>query len=89
MLIQHSRRDARVRNGCLVLLDDQDRCLWDAAMLEEGRSFLATAISLQGDGPYLIQSAIADLHLQTTATGNRSHSSTPPLSAQPGRRSSP
>ena len=64
MLINHARSRARVRDGELVLLDDQDRSLWDQSQIDEGRLLLERAIALRGDGPYLIQAAIADLHLE-------------------------
>jgi RNA polymerase sigma-70 factor, ECF subfamily len=63
MLLNDSRRAARFRDGELVLLDDQDRSLWNEAQIEEGRALLARAVAMQGKGPYLIQAAIADLHL--------------------------
>jgi RNA polymerase sigma-70 factor (ECF subfamily) len=64
MLINHARHAARFRNGELVLLDDQDRALWDQNQIDEGRQQLERALTLHGSGPYLIQAAIADLHLQ-------------------------
>jgi RNA polymerase sigma-70 factor, ECF subfamily len=64
MMLNNARRDARVRDGDLVLLDDQDRSLWDAAQIAEGRELLQRAIALRGDGAYAVQAAIADLHLQ-------------------------
>ena len=63
MLINHARSAARFRNGELVLLDDQDRSLWDARQIDEGRASLERALALRGSGPYVIQAAIADLHL--------------------------
>jgi RNA polymerase sigma-70 factor (ECF subfamily) len=63
MLLNDSRRAARFRNGELVLLDDQDRSLWDERQIEDGRVLLQRALALQGDGPYVLQAAIADLHL--------------------------
>jgi len=63
MLINHARTAARFRGGELVLLDDQDRSLWDVHQIEEGRELLKRALTLRGSGPYLIQAAIADLHL--------------------------
>jgi RNA polymerase sigma-70 factor, ECF subfamily len=57
-----SRRAARVRDGDLVLLADQDRSLWDAGQLALGRTALARARGLGGRGPYVLQAAIADLH---------------------------
>ena len=62
MLLHDARRDARVRNGELVLLDDQDRAFWDAVEIEQGRASLARALALQGRGPYVVQAAIASLH---------------------------
>jgi RNA polymerase sigma-70 factor, ECF subfamily len=62
MLLHDSRRAARHRDGELVLLDDQDRALWDAAMIAEGRVLLDRALALRGRGPYVIQAAIASLH---------------------------
>jgi RNA polymerase sigma-70 factor, ECF subfamily len=62
MLLHDARRDARLRDGELVLLDDQDRGLWNIAQIEEGRRVLDRAIALRGRGPYLVQAAIASLH---------------------------
>jgi RNA polymerase sigma-70 factor (ECF subfamily) len=62
MLLHDARRDARLRDGELVLLDDQDRGAWDAAHIEEGRAILERALALQGRGPYVVQAAIAVLH---------------------------
>ncbi len=64
MLLNDSRRDARMRDGQLVLLDDQDRSLWDWQQIAEGRQLLQRAIALRSTGPYAVQAAIADLHLQ-------------------------
>jgi RNA polymerase sigma-70 factor, ECF subfamily len=64
MLINHARTAARFRGGELVLLDDQDRSLWDEHRIEEGRQLLDRALTLHGGGPYVIQAAIADLHLR-------------------------
>ncbi len=64
MLINHARTAARFQGGELVLLDDQDRSLWDQHQIEEGRELLERALTLHGSGPYIIQAAIADLHLQ-------------------------
>jgi RNA polymerase sigma-70 factor (ECF subfamily) len=62
MLLHDARRDARLRDGELILLDDQDRELWNAEQIEEGRRVLDRALALRGRGPYLIQAAIASLH---------------------------
>jgi RNA polymerase sigma-70 factor (ECF subfamily) len=62
MLLHDSRRAARVRDGDLVLLADQDRSLWDTAQIADGRAALDRAFALGGRGPYVIQAAIASLH---------------------------
>ncbi len=62
MLLHDARRAARLRDGELVLLADQDRSLWDAAAIDEGRRRLDRAIALGGRGPYALQAAIAALH---------------------------
>jgi len=64
MLINHARSAARFRDGELVLLDDQDRSLWNDHKIREGRELLERALTLRGRGPYVIQAAIADLHLR-------------------------
>jgi RNA polymerase sigma-70 factor (ECF subfamily) len=62
MLLHEARRDARFRDGDLVLLADQDRGLWDQAELDAGRTTLDRALALRGRGPYVLQAAIASLH---------------------------
>ena len=64
MLLNDARRDARVRDGVLVPLDEQDRSLWHEQQILEGRELLRRAVARQGAGTYVIQAAIADLHLQ-------------------------
>jgi RNA polymerase sigma-70 factor, ECF subfamily len=62
MLLLDARRDARVRNDEIVLLADQDRSLWDASQIADGRTVLDRALALRGRGPYVVQAAIASLH---------------------------
>ncbi|HSJ73095.1 MAG TPA: sigma-70 family RNA polymerase sigma factor, partial [Miltoncostaeaceae bacterium] len=62
MLLHDARRAARFRGGDLVLLADQDRSLWDAAQIAEGRASLERALAQRGRGPYVVQAAIASLH---------------------------
>ena len=62
MLLNDSRRAARLRNGELVLLADQDRTLWDRGQIRAGRASLDRALALHGGGPYVLQAAIASLH---------------------------
>jgi RNA polymerase sigma-70 factor (ECF subfamily) len=63
MLLDDARRDARFQGGELVLLKDQDRSRWDTARIARGREALARALALHGGGPYVIQAAIASLHM--------------------------
>jgi len=63
MLFHDSRSSARVTaDGELVLLEDQDRSLWDGAKIAEGRRVLERALTLRRPGPYQVQAAIAELH---------------------------
>jgi RNA polymerase sigma-70 factor (ECF subfamily) len=62
MLLHDSRREARWRDGDLVLLGDQDRSLWDAEEISLGRAALGRAFALGGAGPYVVQAAIASRH---------------------------
>jgi RNA polymerase sigma-70 factor (ECF subfamily) len=63
MLVNDARRDARFADGTVVLLRDQDRSLWDSGQIEEGRAVLDRALALGGRGPYVLQAAIAVLHV--------------------------
>ena len=63
MLLHDSRREARFRDGDIVLLADQDRSLWNTEQIEAGRARLDRALALHGHGPYVVQAAIASLHL--------------------------
>ena len=63
MLLQHSRRDARVdEHGDLVLLEDQDRARWDQEMIDDGLALIDAAVEMRQPGPYQVQAAIAALH---------------------------
>jgi len=65
LLLQDSRREARLdAEGDLVLLDEQDRSLWDAAEIEEGLRLLDRALARRIPGPYQLQAAIAAGHAQ-------------------------
>jgi RNA polymerase sigma factor (sigma-70 family) len=61
MMIHHSRRRARFSGEDLVLLEDQDRSLWDVSQISEGRAVLDRAIGQGGRGAYVLQAAIASL----------------------------
>ncbi|MGO9977207.1 MAG: RNA polymerase sigma factor [Solirubrobacteraceae bacterium] len=62
MRLHHARREARFAGEDLVLLQEQDRALWDPVEIAEGRALLQRAIALHGRGPYVLQAAIASLH---------------------------
>lgn len=63
MLIQESRRAARATpSGDLVLLEDQDRSLWNRNQIAEGQALVEQALSTRNFGPYTIQAAIAAVH---------------------------
>ncbi|WP_342246838.1 RNA polymerase sigma factor [Pseudomonas sp. OTU5201] len=65
MLLHDSRRAARAtEDGELILLDDQDRSLWDRAQITEGLSLMAQALASRRVGVYALQAAIAAVHAQ-------------------------
>jgi len=65
LLLHDARRDARTAaDGSLVLLEDQDRSLWDRRRVEEGRRVLDRALAHRRPGSYQLQAAIAALHLE-------------------------
>ena len=65
MLLQDSRRAARVGpEGELVLLEDQDRSLWNSDRIDEGLRMLERATALRRVGPYQLQAAIAAAHAE-------------------------
>src|SRR3954468_16107823 len=55
MLLNDARREARFADGELVLLDDQDRSLWDFEQIATARATLDRALALGGRGPYVLQ----------------------------------
>ncbi len=67
MLLHESRRKARsTPAGDLILLDDQDRAVWDRAMIAEGQALVERALRSQRFGPYTIQAAIAAVHAEAS-----------------------
>lgn len=65
MLLHESRRAARsTLDGEVVLLADQDRRMWDRALIVEGVSLVERAISSRRFGPYTLQAAIAAVHAE-------------------------
>ena len=65
MLLHESRRAARTSpTGDLILLENQDRSLWNREQIAEGRALVRQALSSQQVGPYTIQAAIAAVHAE-------------------------
>jgi len=65
MVLHESRRAARTSpSGELVLLDDQDRSLWDRAQITEGVALVRRALASRRFGPYTLQAAIAAVHAE-------------------------
>jgi RNA polymerase sigma-70 factor, ECF subfamily len=62
MLLHDSRRHARLEDGDLVLLENQDRWLWDEDEIAEGRTLVEAALRRRRPGPYQLQAAIAACH---------------------------
>ena len=69
MLLHDSRRTARTSpTGDLILLENQDRALWNRNQITEGVSLVAQALSSGQVGPYIIQAAIAAAHAQASSS---------------------
>lgn len=67
MLLTHARRAARTAPaGDLVLLSDQDRSLWDRALIEEGQALVRRCLRRDRPGPYQVQAAIGAVHGDST-----------------------
>ncbi len=65
MLLHESRRSARISPaGDLVLLEDQDRSLWNRELIAEGQALVERALSSRRIGPYTLQAAIAAVHAE-------------------------
>ncbi|WP_454564668.1 RNA polymerase sigma factor [Pseudomonas sp. AIG] len=65
MLLHESRRSARTSpDGELVLLDDQNRSLWDGELIAEGCALVERALTTRRFGPYCLQAAIAAVHAE-------------------------
>ncbi|MFI9825832.1 RNA polymerase sigma factor [Streptomyces sp. NPDC052013] len=63
MLLTDARRPARTTDdGQLVMLEDQDRALWDQDLITEGRQLVLAALRTRPPGPYTLQAAIAAVH---------------------------
>jgi RNA polymerase sigma-70 factor (ECF subfamily) len=62
MLLSASRASARTARGSLVLLADQDRTMWDRAMIDEGHAIVRACVRRGEPGPYQLQAAIQAVH---------------------------
>jgi RNA polymerase sigma-70 factor, ECF subfamily len=68
MLLQHARAAARLdANGQIILLEEQDRSLWDRQMIAEGLALVDKAMRHRRPGPYQIQAAIAAVHARAAS----------------------
>jgi RNA polymerase sigma-70 factor (ECF subfamily) len=68
MLLHESRRAARSSpTGDIVLLDRQDRSLWNRELIDEGVALVERALPIQPPGPYCLQAAIAAVHAEASA----------------------
>jgi RNA polymerase sigma-70 factor (ECF subfamily) len=71
LLLQHARAPARFdANGSIVLLEEQDRSLWNRKMINEGLALIDKAMRHNRPGPYLVQAAIAALHGRAARPGD-------------------
>ena len=71
MLMHEARRAARIdAAGDIVLLDDQDRALWDRKLIAEAQALIDQALTSQRAGPYLLQAVIAALHAEAPSAGD-------------------
>ncbi|MER9639589.1 RNA polymerase sigma factor [Mesorhizobium sp. M0239] len=69
MLLHEARRATRVdASGDLVLLEDQDRTLWDRSLIAEADGLIGRAIASRRIGPYILQAAIASVHAEAAGT---------------------
>jgi RNA polymerase sigma-70 factor (ECF subfamily) len=69
MLLQESRRAARTSpSGELILLENQDRSLWNREQIAEGVALVEKALSSRRFGPYTLQAAIAAVHAEAHST---------------------
>jgi RNA polymerase sigma-70 factor (ECF subfamily) len=62
MLLTEARRPARLHDGALVTLDEQDRSLWDGDLIDEGHVLVRRCLATNRPGPYQLQAAINAVH---------------------------
>ena len=69
MLLQESRRVARTSaDGDVILLEEQDRSLWDRNLIDEGEALVEQSLKSRNFGPYTLQAAIAAIHSDARVT---------------------
>jgi RNA polymerase sigma-70 factor (ECF subfamily) len=69
MLLHESRREARATaSGEVILLDEQDRSLWNREQIAEGGRLVERSLATRRFGPYTIQAAIAGIHAESAST---------------------
>ena len=87
MMLHHARRRARFAGEDLVLLDDQDRSLWDGAELARGRAAARPGDrAAAGAAPYVLQAAIASLQAEQPIDWPQVAELYPSWSSSPARR---
>ena len=68
MLLQESRRSARsTADGDIILLEDQDRSLWDRSLIAEGQTLVERSLTTRRFGAYTVQAAIAAVHANASS----------------------
>jgi len=85
MLLNEARRATRVQDGVLVPLEQQDRSLWDRALIAEGVAVLDEALAMRRAGPYQVQAAIAACHATAAGTDTTDWPQIAALYAELGR----
>ena len=71
MLLHESRRNARsTPEGDLILLEDQDRTLWDRECIAEGLALVRMTLTSRRWGPYTLQAAISATHAAASSVAN-------------------
>jgi RNA polymerase sigma-70 factor (ECF subfamily) len=71
LLLQHARAPARLdADGSIILLEEQDRGLWDRNMIAEGLALIDKALRHRRPGPYQVQAAIAGVHAHAARAGD-------------------
>ncbi len=70
MLLHDARRDTRMKDGEIVLIEDQDRSLWNRSQIAEGGQLVERAIATRRFGAYTLQAAIAAVHAEAPDAGS-------------------